>query len=96
MLLLPLLLGCCTLFIPFVGVRALLSFDGESERSHVPWRATASFNWDAEPQLQCVCVAYKPSMCVYVYMYMCERVCICECLNCNVVYVFDDRRKVRS
>lgn len=51
LLLLLLLLGCCTLFIPFVGARALLSFDGESERNHVPWRATASFNWDAVPQL---------------------------------------------
>lgn len=37
-------LGCRTLFTPFAGARALLSFDGESERSHVPWRATTSFN----------------------------------------------------
>jgi len=56
LLLLLLLLGCCTLFTPFAGARALLSFDGESERSRVPWRAAASFNWDTEPQLQCVCV----------------------------------------
>lgn len=38
-----------TLFTPFAGARALLSFDGESEWSHVPWRTAASFNWDAEP-----------------------------------------------
>lgn len=51
LLLLLLLLRCCTLFTPFAGARALLSFDGESERSRVPWRAAAPFNWDTEPQL---------------------------------------------
>lgn len=55
---------CCTLFTPFAGARALLSFDGESERSHVPWRATASFNWDAITSMRMHTRLYCMSTCV--------------------------------